>query len=59
VGQVIEFYYVWKLTSHYDMWKATREPALPPDDSDEEDEPDEDHVDEAPVGKPLGKKVKG
>lgn len=35
--EVVDFYYVWKKTSHYDRWKATY---VPPylDHSDEEDE---------------------
>jgi len=27
--EVVEFYYVWKLTTHYDAWKASFEPLKP------------------------------
>jgi hypothetical protein len=53
--EVVEFYYVWKLTSHYDVWKHTFEPKKPPAPArggDEEDEDEEDEGDEAPAAEP-------
>lgn len=47
--EVVEFYYVWKMTSHYKQWKASFEPLDPhpfsvaaDDDEEEEDESDDD-----------------
>ena len=36
--EVIEFYYVWKMTSHYDAWKASFEPVDEVESSSEEEE---------------------
>jgi hypothetical protein len=48
--EVVEFYYVWKLTSHYDVWKQTFEPKklASARDADEDDEDGEEEEEEEP-----------
>mmetsp|Transcript_53971 Transcript_53971/g.69300 ORF Transcript_53971/g.69300 Transcript_53971/m.69300 type:complete len:226 (-) Transcript_53971:50-727(-) len=53
VKEVVEFYYVWKMTSHYDKWKQTYEPNIEPADYSSESSEEE----ETTTGK--GKKTKG
>jgi hypothetical protein len=65
---VVEFYYVWKLTNHYNVWKDTFEPrpapgGMPPgdnadDDVDDEDEEEEEGYEEEVPKPPAGKKAK-
>jgi hypothetical protein len=49
IKEIIEFYYIWKMTSHYQQWKKNFEPLEPhpfsmplPDDDDDEDVSDDD-----------------
>jgi hypothetical protein len=57
---VVEFYYIWKKTSHYQRWKATYV-APHEDDSDDDDDESDDEVDNSkkendePVVKPKRK----
>jgi len=64
--EVVEFYYVWKLTSHYDVWKQTFEPKKLPStrDGDEDDDDDGEEVAPEPEGRgsqpaPKGGKGRG
>mmetsp|Transcript_56107 Transcript_56107/g.127437 ORF Transcript_56107/g.127437 Transcript_56107/m.127437 type:complete len:247 (+) Transcript_56107:70-810(+) len=52
--EVVEFYYVWKMTSHYDKWKRIFEPDLPSPEASDGEEEDASAKDPAqPTSKPA------
>jgi hypothetical protein len=57
---VVEFYYIWKKTSHYQRWKATYVAPHQDDDDDDDDDSDDEYNDKnkkitEPIVKPKRK----